>query len=247
MNTRAWEAVNILRDYGFRIPDDIIDNLYRVLKTKEIIGNDETNSDHIYAVMQNETEHMVGRFPGDAVLFNRVYRVLSSLDTYEIFYLLNAANGDRELVVPSILVEKFAGQITEETRSVLVTECEKYGLSLYDIIARNPEVRFVLTCQKELQKEILSSVYQELDNVQLLFANIYSYGFVHERFDLIFSVPVFGGRLLIEGEDFISREPGMIATQNLLYHLNLDGKLLIVLPAKITFAGGSVAALRNYN
>lgn len=246
MNTRAWEAVNILRDYGFRIPDDIIDNLYRVLKTKEIIGNDETNSDHIYAVMQNETEHMVGRFPGDAVLFNRVYRVLSSLDTYEIFYLLNAANGDRELVVPSILVEKFAGQITEETRSVLVTECEKYGLSLYDIIVRNPEVRFVLTCQKELQKEILSSVYQELDNVQLLFANIYSYGFVHERFDLIFSVPVFGGRLLIEGEDFISREPGMIATQNLLYHLNLDGKLLIVLPAKITFAGGSVAALRNY-
>lgn len=246
MNTRAWEAVNILRDYGFRVPDDIIDNLYRVLKTKEVLGEDDGHADRIYAVMQNKTEHMVGRFPGDAVLFNRVYRTLSPLDTHDIFYLLNAANGERELMVPSVLVEKFAEQITEETKSVLVTECEKYGLPLYDVIARNPDVRFVLTCQKELQKEILSTVYQELDNVQLLLADIYRYGFVHERFDRIFSVPVFGGRLLIEGEDFISREPGMIATQNLLYHLNLDGKLLIVLPAKITFAGGSVAALRNY-
>ena len=246
MNTRAWEVVNIFRDYGFRIPDDIIDNLYRVLKTKEIVGDEETHPDQIYAVMQNETEYKVGRFPGDASLFYRVYRVLSSFDTHGILYLLNATNGGRELMVPPVLVDKFAEQITGETRSVLVTECEKYGLALYDIIARNPDVRFVLTCQRELQKEILSTVYQGLDNVQLLLADIYRYGFIHERFDLIFSVPVFGGRLLIEGEDFISREPGMIATQNLLYHLNLDGKLLIVLPAKITFAGGSVAALRNY-
>jgi len=246
MNTRALEAMNILRDYGFHAPDDIISNLYRVLKTKEIVGEDESYPDQIYAVMQNETEYKVGRFPGDASLFYRVYRVLSSFDTHGILYLLNATNGGRELMVPPVLVDKFAEQITGETRSVLVTECEKYGLALYDIIARNPDVRFVLTCQRELQKEILSTVYQGLDNVQLLLADIYRYGFIHERFDLIFSVPVFGGRLLIEGEDFISREPGMIATQNLLYHLNLDGKLLIVLPAKITFAGGSVAALRNY-
>ena len=246
MNTRALEAMNILRDYGFRAPDDIINNLYRALKTKEIVGDVDIEPDPIYAVMQNETEYTAGRFPGDAVLFNRVYRVLSSLSTQDVFYLLNVANGERELMVPSVLVEKFAEQITEETRSVLVTECEKYGLALYDIIVHNPDVRFVLTCQRALQKEILSTIYRELDNVQLLLADIYRYGFVNERFDLIFSVPVFGGRLLIEGEDFICREPGMIATQNLLYHLNLDGKLLIVLPAKITFAGGSVAALRNY-
>jgi hypothetical protein len=246
MNTRASEVLNSLRDYGFHIPEDIPSNLYRVLKTKAALGKDETDANLCYAIMQRETYHIVGRFPGDAVLFNRVYRTLSSLETHDIFYLLNAANGERDLVVPSVLVEKFAEQINEGTRSVLVTECEKYGLALYDIIVRNPDVRFVLTFHRELQKEILSIVYQELDNVQLLLADIYRYGFIHERFDLIFSVPVFGGRLLIEGEDFISREPGMIATQNLLYHLNLDGKLLIVLPAKITFAGGSVAALRNY-
>ena len=246
MTKQYWEVLNILRDYGFHIPEDITENMYRVIKTAAALGEDEYDADTVYSVMQKETEHLVGRFPGDAVLFNRIYRTLSALDTHGIIYLLNVAGGDRELMVPSVLVEKFAEQITEETRSVLVTECEKYGLTLYDIIACNPNVRFVLTCQRELQTEILSTVYQELDNVQILLADIYRYGFIHERFDLIFSVPVFGGRLLIEGEDFISREPGMIATQNLLYHLNLDGKLLIVLPAKITFAGGSVAALRNY-
>lgn len=246
MNTRVWEARNILHNYGFHTPDDIADNLYRAVKTKSALGADEMDADMIYAVMQKETERLVGRFPGDAVLFNRVYQVLSSLDSQEIIYLLNAANGGRELMVPSVLTQKFAEQITNETSSVLVTECEKYGLGLYDVIAGNPDVRFVLTCQRELQKEILDTVYQKLDNVQLVLADIYHYGFIHEKFDLIFSVPVFGGRLLIEGEDFISREPGMIATQNLLYHLNLDGKLLIVLPAKITFAGGSVAALRDY-
>lgn len=246
MNSRIWETINILRDYGFRIPEDITDNLYRVVKTKAMLGETAYDADMIYGIMQNETSDLVGRFPGDATLFNRLYRVLSPLDGQEILYLLNAANKGRELMVPAVLIKKFAAQINNETRSVLATECEKYGLDLYEIIAGNPNVRFVLTCQREIHKEILDIVYQGLSNVQLLLTDIYRYGFVHEKFDLIFSVPVFGGRLLIEGEDFISREPGMIATQNLLYHLNLDGKLLIVLPAKITFAGGSVAALRDY-
>ena len=246
MNTRIREAMNVLRDFGFHNSDDITSTLYRVVKTKALLGENEIDSNMIYAVMQKETDHLVGRFPGDSVIFYRLYRALSALGGQDIICILNNANGSRELMVPAVLTHKLAEQITNTTTSVLVTECEKYGLPLYEVISRNPDVRFVLTCQRELQKEILSIAYQKLDNVQLLLADIYRYGFVHERFDLIFSVPVFGGRLLIEGEDFISREPGMIATQNLLYHLNLDGKLLIVLPAKITFAGGNVAALRNY-
>ena len=45
MNTCAQEAVNVLRDYGFRIPDAIIDNLYRVLKTSgsDLCGHAKRN------------------------------------------------------------------------------------------------------------------------------------------------------------------------------------------------------------
>lgn len=246
MNTRALEAIAILRNYGFHTPDDITGNLYRAVKTRSVLCADEMDADRIYAVMQKETERLVGRFPGDAVLFECIYQMLSSLDRQEIIYLLNTANSGRELIIPSALIRKFAEQITSETNSVLVTECEKYGPDLYSVIADNPDVSFVLTCQREIHREILDTVYKDCANVQLVLTDIYRYGFIHEKFDLIFSVPVFGGRLLIEGEDFISREPGMIATQNLLYHLNLDGKLLIVLPAKLTFAGGSVATLRDY-
>lgn len=50
----------------------------------------------------------------------------------------------------------------------------------------------------------------------------------------------------MNGEDFISREPDLIAVQNLLYHINMDGNLVMVLPAKITFGSGSTASLREY-
>lgn len=246
MSSRVLEAINTLRDYGFKIPDDIVPILYRVLKTKAALSGADEDPNIIYSAMQREAESAAGRFPGDATLFYRVYRVLSPLDRPEVFYLLCTANNGRELTVPSVLTQKFADHISDETKSVLVAECDKYGFDLYEAISAHPEAQFTLTCRNALQYGILEEVYRDLKNVHLIFADIYRYGFVHAKFDLILSIPVFGGRLLIEGEDFISREPGMIAVQNLLYHLNLDGKLLIVLPAKITFASGSIAALRDY-
>mgnify|MGYP005785753543 FL=1 len=59
-------------------------------------------------------------------------------------------------------------------------------------------------------------------------------------------IPNFGGQTLVNGEDFISREADLIAIQNLLYHINMDSNLVTVLPAKITFGGGSTAFLGEY-
>ena len=87
MNTRVWEAVNILRDYGFHTPDDIIDNLYRVIKAKTAINVNKVDADSLYATRQKETEHSVGRFPVDATLFNRVYRTLADLNAHDIIFL----------------------------------------------------------------------------------------------------------------------------------------------------------------
>ena len=246
MNSRVWEVVNILRDYGFKIPDDIPSTLYRVLKTKAAICGMEESPEIVYSIMQRESEAKAGRFPGDATLFYRAYRVLSQLDEADVLYLLSAANSGRDIAVPSVLTQKFANHISSETKTVLVAECDKHGFDLYEIIAAHPDVQFTLTCRNSILYGIFEEIYRSQENIHLALADIYQYGFIHAKFDLIFSVPVFGGRLLIEGEDFISREPGMIAVQNLLYHLNMDGKLLIVLPAKITFASGSVAALRDY-
>ena len=49
-----------------------------------------------------------------------------------------------------------------------------------------------------------------------------------------------------ENSQFICREYDMIAAENLALHLRSEGILSIVLPAKITFGGGSVKELREF-
>lgn len=238
-------AIGILRSYGFNDQQALIDILCRVIRTKKALTVVEADADTVYRTMQEVTSSMP-RFPGDADLFFEMYNILFSIDGRDILSYLNASSEGRELAAPKVLVEKFAEYITDKIESVLIPECEQYGTGLLDIIEHHPTIKFTLTCKHELKYELLSSVYTACGNVKVQMADIYSYGFTSERFDLIVAIPVFGGRMLVNDEDFISREPDLIAVQNLLYHINMDGELVIVLPAKITFGGGSTASLRSY-
>lgn len=240
-----FNAIDILRSYGFNDQQSLIDVLYRVMKTKKALSNAEVDSDVVYRTMQEVTFSMP-RFPGDADLFFKLYNNLSSINGRSALAYLNASSEGRELAAPDVLVGKFAEYITSKVESVLVPECEQYGPELLDVIESHPNVVFTLTCRQELKYALLSSVYAECSNVKVQLADIYSYGFTSEKFDLIIAIPFFGGRMLVNDEDFISREPDLIAVQNLLYHINIEGELVIVLPAKITFGGGSTASLRNY-
>lgn len=240
-----FNAADRIRSFGFLDQSSMIDLLYRVVMTKQaLIGKDE-NADIVYQTMQ-EISASLPRFPGDVNLFFEIYKVLSPLDERGVLSFINIATDGREFYVPDVLTEKFSEYINDYTSRVLITECEQYGLSLLDLIEANPKIEFTLTSRQEVKTELLSFAYAGIKNVKLLSADIYSYGFINEKFDLIFCVPIFGGRMLVNGEDFISREPDLIAVQNLLYHINLDGNLIMVLPAKITFGGGSTASLREY-
>ena len=237
-------AADMIRNYGFADPSSMIDLLYRVVKTKHVLkGNDDINS--VYRTMQDVSSSLP-RFPGDAELFYNIYKVLSTIDDRGILSFINIASDGRELYAPDVLTEKFSEYVDEQTKSILVAECEQYGPSLFDLIESNPKIEFTLTTRQEIKTELLSVVYGHLKNVKLNSADIYSYGFTTEKYDLIFCIPIFGGRMLVNGEDFICREPDLIAVQNLLYHINMDGNLVMVLPAKITFGGGSTASLREY-
>jgi hypothetical protein len=240
-----FNAIDILRSYGFNGQQELIDVLCRITRTKKALASTEADTDTVYHTMQEVTSSMA-RFPGDADLFFKLYNTLASFDGHAVLSYLNASGEGRELAAPDVLVNKFEEYITDTVKSVLVPECEQYGPELLEIIETHPEVMFTLTCKQELRYELLSSVYAAYNNVKVQMADIYSYGFTSEKFDLIIAIPVFGGRMLVNDEDFISREPDLIAVQNLLYHINIDGELVIVLPAKITFGGGSTASLRSY-
>lgn len=240
-----FNAANVIRSYGFWDQSSVIDLLYRVVMTKKALSGQDGDSGTVYRTMQ-EVSANLPRFPGDADLFYTIYNTLSPLDKRGILSFINIANDGRELFAPDVLIKKFSEYIESGINTVLITECEQYGPSLLDIIESNPKIQFTLTSRQAVKAKLLSVVYEGIRNVKLAAADIYSYGFTTERYDLIISIPIFGGRALVSGEDFISREPDLIAVQNLLYHINIDGNLVMVLPAKITFGGGSAASLREY-
>ena len=244
-NKTLLNAADIIRSYGFGDQSSMIDILYRVVMTKKALSGKGDDCDTVYRTMQ-EVSAKLPRFPGDADLFFAIYNTLSPLDERGILSFINIANDGRELFAPDVLIKKFSEYIKADTGKALITECEQYGPALLDVIESNPKVQFTLTSRQAINAELLSVAYAKIKNVKLLAADIYSYGFTAEKYDLIVCIPIFGGRVLVNGEDFISREPDLIAVQNLLYHINMDGNLVMVLPAKITFGGGSTASLREY-
>ena len=238
---------SICHTYGLDNPQEKAELMLRVLKTRQQIGSQVPDAENLYNEMQKATFELP-RFKGDAELFFQIYSSLVKIDAHGILFFLTKVNlYDRgHLSAPDIIVKKFGEYITNETKTIFIPECESYGMALLDEIETHPDVSFTLSTRNEYWKELLSFVYSEYENVSLVFADIYRDGFSNERYDLILTIPVFGSRSLAEGQDFICKDSEMIALQNLLYHVNLDGHLIIVLPAKILFVGGNVAALRDY-
>lgn len=245
----TWPYENLCRAKGITDPYEKIENLIRVLKTRKAYGN-KTGIDEntLYGMMCDATSGMA-RFKGDASLFSQIYCVFSDFETIPVLaFARNIFSAERGLFFcPDALVAKFNDYISDSVKTVFIPESEQYGESLKSIIVEHPQVQFKLGVLNPQWLEILRYEYAEQQNAEVDLANIYQDGFTNQRYDLILSVPVFGARSIAEGQDFICKDSDMIALQNLLYHIDvLDGRLVIVLPAKITFGGGSISALREY-
>ena len=149
-----FNAIDILRSYGFNGQQELIDVLCRVTRTKKALASTEADTDTVYRTMQEVTSSMA-RFPGDADLFFKLYNTLASFDGHAVLSYLNASSEGRELAAPEVLVDKFEEYITDTVKSVLVPECEQYGPELLEIIETEPEAISTLTCKQELKYEIL--------------------------------------------------------------------------------------------
>ena len=78
-----FNAIDILRSYGFNDQQALIDILCRVMRTKKALAVAEADTDTVYRTMQEVTSSM-SRFPGDADLFFEMYNILSSIDGHAI-------------------------------------------------------------------------------------------------------------------------------------------------------------------
>lgn len=146
--------------------------------------------------------------------------------------------------------EAFIGLILEKMgktgSSVLITEGEKFAPYLKSIVKNNEKCHYTITTNDELAYTLLAKIFEGQKNVTIIQTSIYDKQFINENFDTILSVPSFGMKLTRIKDEFICREFELIATENLLSYLSSVGKLIILLPARATFALGSIQKLRQF-
>ena len=152
----------------------------------------------------------------------------------------------RMSVLPLALIDEYKTRLSNKYETVLIAEAEQFVPCLQGLVDDNPNTEFVMTTQNVIYAKAIENVFDGYENVSVIITSIYQYEFLNRRFDVIFSCPAFGGRTLNDDQNFMCREYDMVALENLALHLNSDGKLVIVLPGRITFASGRVSELRQF-
>lgn len=225
MVSAAFVAKKYLEEYGYNIPEIGIEAAYDSMLG--LVDKQGVNNPY-----------------GDAETFRRALD--AAREGIDMEAVVSLEDPKMRAAIPYVLVKEFESRITDSTKQILLPEAEKFIPHLRNVIDSHNDCHFTLTTMMDLNKAILDDMFKDYQNVDVIQTSIYQYEFTSEKFDLILCVPIFGVRDKSEDSEFISREYDLIAIENLLLHLNTDGELAIVVPARITFAGGHVKDLRDF-
>lgn len=243
---KIWKRYNALRGYTSQTELPIA--LFLIKKVKEEIqgSSKRITEQKLYETMLSIADKFGMKNP--YANSKEFYTSYIALEEEEIDLEATIASADiKEMFyIPKVVVDEFEKCFDESSKEILIPEAEKFVPHLGKIIQKYPDCKFTLTTMNEINKILLDDVFKETSNVIVIQTSIYDYEFSAKKFDLIFSVPVFGVRVRKEDSDFLCNEYEMIALENLLLHLNSQGLLKIILPARITFAGGTVKDLREF-
>ena len=250
LESRIWAYLDAFRSRGMS-QTDFLRATVLIAETQKEYKNtpDKVSESSVYETMLSIADSMGERNPfKDGKEFFSAYNLVDKeecIDWEGMLALLDGKTSD-VMHLPKPIIDNYAEHFMPETNNVLIAEGEKFTPYLKELVDKFPYCEYTITSQNELYRHILSRVFDGYRNVRVICKSIYDYGFVDDRFDLIFAVPAFGGRDLISHKMFMCRELDLAATENLLLHLNTEGELVIVLPARITFASGSVENLRHF-
>lgn len=242
-----WNRYNALRGYTAQSELHVV--LFLLKKTKEeFVSNSKRPTEQkAYEVMLSIADNygMKNPFTDSRTFFGS----FMDMDDESIDWEMALASADhREMFyIPKVLITEFEKHFNPKIKTVLIPEAEKFVPYLTELVSRYSDCEFFITTMNSVSKVFLDEMFKEHVNVIVKQTSIYDYEFSARKFDLILAVPVFGARERGEDNgDFICREYEMIAVENLLLHLNSSGVLVIVLPARITFAAGSIKDLREF-
>lgn len=187
-------------------------------------------------------------FKNERVFFD-AYRNIYGMEIKALDWeklLAYTLRNSRHLILPEALIKVYEEHFKNNTETVLIAEGEKFAPCLQRIVDNHINSNFTITCDNEVSANVIKKIFTEYDNVEVVIASIYEYEFISKRYDLILATPAFGGRTLVDNENFMCREYDMVALENLSFHLNNGGEMVIVLPGRITFASGKIENLRKF-
>ena len=245
---RVYSFFNAIR--GNNTPNEyqsVLAVLKKVMVLQDCAQN-EMDYDELYQLMESVATdfEIPNPFP-EKERFVDIYRTLQGFDELSWTDILEYGDDRSKFRVPESVVDEMEKNFIDGFQEVLIAEAEKFSPFLERLVETHYDSHFTLTTMDAFYYKVLNEMFDDNDMVDIKQTNIYQYEFTSEKFDLILSVPVFGVRdKADESSEFICREYDMIAAENLALHLRSEGILSIVLPAKITFSGGTVKELRDF-
>lgn len=245
-NEKLYLLWNMMR--GTTAADQFVTATMLLDEVKNILPDEEGTMDSAYTALLAAADKLKVNNPfQDRERFFMLLQEMKKLKCVNWEYALEQElRTYRFPLVPEVLVKLLSSRMTKKPETVLIGEADKFVPHLTDLVDENINSRFTLTTQNAMHAEVLKRVFAGYENVEVVVADIYQYEFVSQRYDLIFASPAFGGRNLAEDQTFICREYDMVALENLSFHLNNGGELVIILPGRITFASGRVNDLRQF-
>jgi len=242
--------INTFALRGITSREQLLNEMLRAKLTEQALKIQKAaqrNDGQLFELMKQTTEGTIlGYFPGNHDFFLSVYNNSKDIDIIE--YTLKLYRNDRfgQIFSPAYLTEYVCGLIDDKKpQSILVAEAEKSLSGLRYIVERRKHCKITFTTSSVLMFMLLQLGFGKYENVNILNQSIYQELLIGESFDFIYSLPNFGGKVEVINS-WGHSSPDIVATQNILGRLSDGGTLVTVLPAKITFAAGSEAKLREH-
>lgn len=250
MNTDIDLALNRLYQRQIYTREQLLNEILRVKLTQkelQLNNKDIKDKDKLFQFMKKKTEDELGFFPADRDDFVDIYESLKEIDLID--FTLEIFKNDKmgTIISPSYLTTYIKNKAKNiNPKKILITEAEKHLAGLREFLKEFKESQNTLTTQTKQMHLLLKLAFGGYENIRIIFESIYSRCLIDEKFDYIYSLPYFGGRPDNACGQFITRDNDGIAIQNMLEHLDENGTLDIIVPAKITFAGMGYEKLRDF-
>ncbi len=250
MANNTLEYMNLIR--GYMGIDDYVPSALLIAETKEMCQSrtiPDDAKDRIYEMMLSIADRLniINPFK-DETQFERIYSTYCDFEEDFDWEMLmeNSTKRYGYTIMSNALYNEYNKRFKLDANTVLIAEGEKFIPNLKRLVNEHPGCSFTITTENTVNYHVFARIFIGYDNVTILNASIYKYGFTNNRYDLIFSVPNFGTRSLAEDENFICRDQDTVALENLLLHTASDGELIITMPARITYAQGKYGELRSF-